>query len=138
MLKVSKSNNFFKKRWIFEYKNLDFDEIINAILNNAKYDYIVLSIWSYELYLFCDIEHELIYDDNKFSIIKLDKSNSIKILEPTIYEEIRHFEIRMFNNGQKLFEISSDNYGESTSITMDKTVKEETLLQVLKDIAQYK
>lgn len=130
MLKISKLSKFCKKRW-FIYSNSDFDEIFKIIIVNLDYDYIELRIWSAELHLFSNIEHVLIYNDNKFSTIKINKSNCIKILEPTIYEEIRLFEIKIFNNGQKLFDISSDNYGEHTSITMDKTVSEENINKLL-------
>ena len=98
---------------------------------NLDYDYIELRIWSAELWLFYNIEYTLLYNDYKFAIIKINKLNSIMILEPTIYEAIRLFEIKIFNNGQNLFDISSDNYGEYTSITMDKTVSEENINKLL-------
>ena len=120
--------------WNFKYSNLKFDEIINLIINNLDYDYIELLIWSSELYLFNDIDYTLLNDDSKYSTIKLDKSNSIKILEPNIYESIRLFEIKIFNENNKLFNIVSDNYGEYTSITMDKTIDEKRLVQILDSI----
>ena len=120
--------------WNFKYSNLKFDEIINLIINNLDYDYIELLIWSSELYLFNDIDYILLNDDSKYSTIKLDKSNSIKILEPNIYESIRLFEIKIFNENNKLFNIVSDNYGEYTSITMDKTIDEKRLVQILDSI----
>ena len=120
--------------WNFKYSNLKFDEIINLIINNLDYDYIELLIWSSELYLFNDIDYILLNDDSKYSTIKLDKSNSIKILEPNIYESIRLFEIKIFNENNKLFNIVSDNYGEYTSITMDKTIDEKRLVQILDGI----
>ena len=101
LLKVSKLSKWDKKHWIFKYSNSDFDEIINLIINNLDYDYIELLIWSAELYLFNDIDYILLNDNRKFSTIKIDKSNSIKILEPSIYDEIRHFEIKIFNENNK-------------------------------------
>ena len=98
LLKVSKLSKWDKKHWIFKYSNSDFDEIINLIINNLDYDYIELLIWSAELYLFNDIDYILLNDNRKFSTIKIDKSNSIKILEPSIYDEIRHFEIKIFRH----------------------------------------
>ena len=75
------------------------------------------------------------YSNSDFDeIIKIDKSNSIKILEPSIYDEIRHFEIKIFNENNKLFYLVSDNYGEYTSINMDKTIDEEKLTQILDSI----
>lgn len=134
LLKLSKLSKLNKKYWNFKYSNLNFDEIINLIINNLDYDYIELLIWSFELYLFNDINYILLNDDSKYSTIKLDKSNSIKILEPSIYESIRLFEIKMFNGNNKLFNIVSDNYGEYTSITMDKTIDEESLMQILDSV----
>ena len=134
LLKLSKLSKLNKKYWNFKYSNLNFDEIINLIINNLDYDYIELLIWSFELYLFNDIDYILLNDDSKYSTIKLDKSNSIKILELSIYESIRLFEIKMFNGNNKLFNIVSDNYGEYTSITMDKTIDEESLMQILDSV----
>lgn len=134
LLKLSKLSKLNKKYWNFKYSNLNFDEIINLIINNLDYDYIELLIWSFELYLFNDIDYILLNDDSKYSTIKLDKSNSIKILEPSIYESIRLFEIKMFNGNNKLFNIVSDNYGEYTSITMDKTIDEENIMQILDSV----
>ena len=134
LLKLSKLSKLNKKYWNFKYSNLNFDEIINLIINNLDYDYIELLIWSFELYLFNDIDYILLNDDSKYSTIKLDKSNSIKILELSIYESIRLFEIKMFNGNNKLFNIVSDNYGEYTSITMDKTIDEENIMQILDSV----
>lgn len=134
LLKVSKLSKWDEKHWIFKYSNSDFDEIINLIINNLDYDYIELLIWSAELYLFNDIDYILLNDDRKFSTIKIDKSNSIKILKPSIYDEIRNFEIKIFNENNKLFYLVSDNYGEYTSINMDKTIDEEKLTQILDSI----
>ena len=128
--KISKLSKLCKKRW-FIYSNSDFDEILKMMIINLDYDYIELRIWSAELWLFYNIEYTLLYNDYKFAIIKINKLNSIMILEPTIYEAIRLFEIKIFNNGQNLFDISSDNYGEYTSITMDKTVSEENINKLL-------
>ncbi len=134
LLKVSKLSKLNKKHWIFVYSNLDFDKILSLIFNKLEYDYIELLIWSFQLDLFNDIEYNLLNNNNKFLAIKLDKSNSIKILEPNIYEQIRLFEINIFNGNEKLFNIRSDNYGEYTSITMDKTVDGERLSQLLNNI----
>lgn len=134
LLKVAKVSKLNKKKWFFKYSNNDFDEIVNLIISNLDYDYIELLIWSAELYLFYDIEYDMLFDDGKFSTIKLDKANSIKILEPSIYEEIRFFEIQIFNVNERIFNISSDNYGEYTSITMKKTIDEEKLHQLLEYI----
>ena len=134
LLKVSKLSKLNKKHWCFKYSNLNFDEIISLMINNLDYDYIELLICSFELYLFNDIDYILLDDNRKFSTIKIDKSNSIKILEPSIYDEIRHFEIKIFNENNKLFYLVSDNYGEYTSINMDKTIDEEKLTQILDSI----
>ena len=134
MLKVSKLCKLCKKRWLFKYSNSDFDEILKRMIANLDYDYIELQIWTAELYLFHNMEYRLLYNDNKFSVIIMNKSNSIKILEPTIYEEIRLFRMKILKNGQSFFEISSDNYGEHTSITMDKTVNEEMLYKLLDSV----
>ena len=40
----------------------------------------------------------------------------------------------MFNGNNKLFNIVSDNYGEYTSITMDKTIDEENIMQILDSV----
>ena len=64
-----------------------------------------------------------------FQLLKL-----INILEPSIYDEIRHFEIKIFNENNKLFYLVSDNYGEYTSINMDKTIDKEKLTQILDSI----
>lgn len=131
ILKVSKLSKLCKKHWVIKYSNSDFDEILKLMIINLDYDYIKLQIWSAELYLFSNTEYVLLYNDNKFSIIEINRLNSIKILEPIIYEQIRFFEIKIFNNGQNLFDISYDNYGEHTSITIDKTINEEMLYKLL-------
>jgi len=133
MLKISKLSKLCKKRW-FIYANSDFDEILKMMIINLDYDYIELRIWNAELYLFNNIEYTLLYNDYKFATIKISKLNSIMILEPTIYEAIRLFEIKIFNNEQKMFVISSDNYGEYTSITMDKSINEEILCKLFGNI----
>ena len=134
LLKVSKLSKLNKKYWNFKYSNIDFDEILSLIINNLDYDYIELLIWSVVLYLFNDIDYVSLNHNSKYSTIKLDKSNSIKILEPNIYESIRLFEIKIFNENNKIFNIVSENYGEYTSITMDKTIDEERLMQILESI----
>ena len=40
----------------------------------------------------------------------------------------------IFNENNKLFYLVSDNYGEYTSINMDKTIDEEKLTQILDSI----
>ncbi len=134
LLKVSKLSKLNKKHWNFKYSNINFDEILNLIISNLDYDYVEMLIWSSELYLFNGIDYILLNDNSKYSTIKLDKSNSIKILDPNIYESIRLFEIKIFNENNKLFNIVSDNYGEYTSITMDKTIDEKKLVQILDSI----
>lgn len=134
LLKVSKLSKLNKKHWNFKYSNINFDEILNLIISNLDYDYVEMLIWSSELYLFNGIDYILLNDNSKYSTIKLDKSNSIKILDPNIYESIRLFEIKIFNENNKLFNIVSDNYGEHTSITMAKTIDEKKLVQILDSI----
>ena len=134
MSKVSKLSKFFKKCWVLKYSNSDFDKILKQVIINADYDYIELRIWSAELYLLSEIEYVLIYSDNKYSTVKINKSNCIKILEPTLYENIRLFEMKMFSDEQILFDISSDNYGEHTSITVGKTISKDQMDQILNSI----
>ncbi len=136
LLKISRLSKLNKKYWIFRYSNSDFDEILSLILNKLEYDYIELLIWSFQLNLFNDIEYTLLNNNNRFLTIKLDKLNSIKILNPYIYEEIRLFEINMFNTTEKLFKITSDNYGEYTSIIMDKTIDKKRLSRLLDKISR--
>ena len=106
------------------------------MLNKLEYDYIVLLIWTLELKLFNNIEYELLSKNNRFSTIKIVKPNSIMILEPDIYENIRLFEIEIFTGNKKLFNIFSDNYGEYTSITMDKIISEDKALEMLEYIIE--
>ena len=151
LLKISKLSKFDKYHWEskplknsilskfskkadFIYKNEDFDEVLSLILTKLEYDYIELSIWSFQLDLFSNIEYNHINNRDRFSIITLDKSNSIKILNPRIYEEIRLFEINVFNGNEKLLNIKSDNYGEHTSITVDKSISKERLLLLLNNV----
>lgn len=131
LLEVSKLSRLNRKHWFFKYSNLDFDEILNLIIHNLDYDYIELSIWSFQLDLFNNIKYDFLKPSDRLSTIKLDKSNSLKILDPATYENIRLFEIKMFKGSEKLFDISSDNYGEYTSITMDKNICEGRLFQLL-------
>ena len=101
---------------------------------NADYDYIELRIWSAELYLLSNMEYVSIFNDNQFSTVKMNKSDCIKILEPTLYENIRLFEMKMFSDEQLLFDISSDNYGEYTSIAVGKTISKDQMDQILNSI----
>lgn len=134
LFEVSKLSKLNRKCWNFKYSNSNFDEILSLIISKLEYDYIELLIWSFQICLFNNVEYNLLNNDHKFSTIKLDKFNSIKILDPDIYEEIRFFEINMFNGTDKLFNIKSDNYGENTLITMGKTIDEKRLYQLLDNI----
>ena len=120
-----------KRKCFLKYSNSEFDKILKQIFINVDYDYIELQIWTAEMYLFNNIEYTLLSSENNFSIIKINKFNSINILEPTVYEKIRFFKIKIFSNEDKLFDISSDNYGEYTSITFSKTISKEDLDQIL-------
>ena len=48
LLRISKLSKFSKKYWDFIYKNEDFDDILNLVLNKMNYDYIELTLWSFE------------------------------------------------------------------------------------------
>ena len=122
VIKISKLGKLSKKGYIIKYSNWDFDEIFKIMITNLDFNYIKLQIWSKELYLFCDIEYALLCSDSKFTFIEINKSNSIKILKPSVYEQLRFFEIKIFNNEQNLFTISYDNYGEYTSIAASEKI----------------
>lgn len=97
------------------------------------YDHIELTIWSFQVDLFKGIDYKLLTENKKFSTLILTKNNSIHFTSPDIYNEIRLFEINIYCNDKKLFTIRSDNYGEYTSITMDKTVDKGTLLKLFEN-----
>ena len=134
MLNNSIFSQFSKNRWFFTYANADFDDILKQIMINADYDYIELRIWSAELYLLSNMEYVSIFNDNQFSTVKMNKSDCIKILEPTLYENIRLFKMKMFSDEQLLFDISSDNYGEYTSIAVGKTISKDQMDHILNSI----
>lgn len=136
LLEISKLSKFSKKQWVFKYKNENFDDILVSILKKLKYDYIELTIYSFEVYLFKEIDYKRIANNPKFSTLMLSKNSSIEFTNPKIFDEIRLFEMNIFCNDEKLFNIKSDNYGEYTSIDMAKTISEERLLKMLEDISQ--
>lgn len=115
LLEISKFSKYNKKNWDLKYSNFEFDKILELI------------IWTFQLNLFNDIKYTILDMDGKFSVIKLDKVNSIKILNQDIYDEIRYFEIYTYNKDEKLFSLISDNYGEYTSITIGKNISKDKL-----------
>ena len=134
LLKISKLSKFSKKYWDFIYKNEDFDNILNLVLNRMSYDYIELTLWSFETNLLNTIEYTCLVNGKRFSILMLDKTNSIKLMNPKIFDNIRLFEIVIYCDNSKFFKFTSDNYGEYTSITMDKHVEEDQISKLLMDI----
>lgn len=134
LLKISRLSKFCKKYWIFKYSNKNFDNILRLILNKMEYNHVELTIWSFQVNLFDTIEHKRLVDGKKFSTVILDKTNSIKFMDSDIYDEIRFFEINIYCNNERFFNINSDNYGEYTSITMDKNIDEDKLLKLLDEI----
>ena len=134
LLNISKTSRIYKNQWLFEYNKKNFDHIVRLILNKMKYDYIELTIWSFQLDLLIGIDYELLVDNKKFSTLILTRNSSIQFTNPNLYDEIRLFEIIMYCNEEKLFKINSDNYGEYTSISMDKTIDKEIILELLDNI----
>ena len=131
LLKISRLSKFSKKYWNFIYKNEDFDNILNLVLNKMSYDYIELTLWSFETNLLNTIEYTCIVNGKRFSTLMLDKANSIKLMNQKIYDDIRLFEIVVYCDNEKFFRFTSDNYGEHTSITMEKNVEEERISRLL-------
>ena len=134
LLEISKFSKFNKKNWDLKYSNSEFDKILELIIRNLEYEYIEMLIWSFQLNLFNDIKYKILDMDGKFSVIKLDKVNSIKILNQDIYDEIRYFEIYTYNKDEKLFSLISDNYGEHTSITIGKNISKDMLDKMMNAI----
>ena len=133
-LKISMLDKFSKKNVDFIYKNEDFVDILDLVLNNMSYDYIELTIWSFETNLLDTIEYASLVNKKPFSTLILDKANSIKLMNPKIYDDIRLFKINIYCDNEKFFRFTSDNYGEHTSITMKKNIDEQKLFQLLDDI----
>lgn len=133
LLNISKPSRFCGKRDC-RYLNQDFDDILSLILNRMNYDHIELTLWPHEMGFLSTIEFEHLVGGNRFSAIKLDKNNSIKLMEQKIYENLRFFEINLYCGNKKFFRITSDNYGEHTSITIEKSVKENEISALLVDV----
>lgn len=131
---VSRLSKFYKKQWLFKYKNENFDEIVKLIFNKMKYDFIELTIWTFEVDLIKEIDYKLLANNQKFSTLLLTKNSSIEFINSNIYDEIRLYKIDIYCSNEKFFRIESDNYGEYTSITMDKTIDEERLFKLLDNI----
>ena len=134
LLSISRMSKHSKKHWYFKYSNENFDEIIKLIFYKMQYDYIALTIWPFQMDLFKDFEYKYLVDDKRFSTIIFNKTYSIKFIDSEFYDEIRMFEINIYYNNKKLFNIESDNYGEYTSIRMNKVIEEDELLQMLDEI----
>lgn len=134
LLRISKLSKFSKKHWDFIYKNEDFDDILNLVLNKMNYDYIELTLWSFQINLLNTIEYTCLVNGKRFSTLMLDKVNSINLMNPKLFDDIRLFEIVIYCGNEKFFRFTSDNYGEHTSITMEKSVEESELSRLLLDI----
>ena len=120
LLEISKFSKFNKKNWDLKYSNSEFDKILELIIRNLEYEYVEMLIWSFQLNLFNDIKYTILDMDGKFSVIKLDKVNSIKIYT--------------YNKDEKLFSLISDNYGEYTSITIGKNISKDMLDKMMNAI----
>lgn len=134
LLKISKLSEFSKKYWDFVYKNEDFDDILNLVLNKMNYDHIELTLWSFQTKLLNTIEHTRLVNKKRFSTLRLDKVNSIKLMNSKVFNEIRLFEIVVCCGNENFFRFTSDNYGEHTSITMNKSVEISEVSKLLLDI----
>ena len=119
-LKISMLGKCSKKNVGFVYKNEDFVDILNLVLNNMSYDYIELTIWSFQTNLLDTIEYTCLANEKNFTTLILDKDNIIKLMNPHIYDEIRLCNINIYCDNEKFFGFSSDNYGEHTSIIIKK------------------
>lgn len=124
-LKISMLSKFSKKHVDFIYKNEDFYDILSLVLNKMSYDYIELTIWSCETNLLDTIEYTSLVNENRFSTLVLDKANSIKLMNPKIYDSIRLCNINICRDNEKFFRFTSDNYGEHTSISIKKNIDEQ-------------
>lgn len=134
LLKISRLCEFNKKHCDFIYKNEDFDDILNLVLNKMSYDHIELTIWSYQTNLLDTIEYTCLANDKRFATLILDKDNITKFINSKVYDDIRLFEINIYYDNEKFFRFTSDNYGEHTSITIKKNIAEQELLKLLNDI----
>lgn len=133
-LKISMLGKFSKKNVSFIYKNEDFYDILNLVLNNMSYDYIKLTIWSFQTDLLDTIEYTCLANEKRFATLILDKANSIKLMNPKIYDDLRLCNIHIYCDHEQFFRFTSDNYGEHTSITIKKVIDEQKLFQLLDDI----
>ena len=135
LLDISKLSRLSKNQWVFKYKNENFEDIVRLLLSKMEYDYIELTIWTFQVDLFKEIDHEVMAGNSSFSMLKLSKESSIKFSNPNILdEEIRFFEMNIYCNNEIFFKLTSDNYGEYTTINMGKTIDKEGLLEILNNV----
>lgn len=138
LLKIAKlSSNLDKNNWHFKYSNEFFQKIITTIIENIDFEHIEIMCWSNEISLFSSLKYEQSQENKKFTTIKMDKENCVRFIDSDIFHELRLFELNIFSKAIKLFSITSDNYGEHTSIKISKLIEENSLLKLLAKINKF-
>ena len=128
LLNFSKHN---KKYYHFKFLNDEFEDILWMLLTKFEYDYVVLKISSFELESLNKIEYQIISFKKQRATIKINKTNIINIMNSFINDDLRSFELDIYFNNKKCFNIISENYGEFTSIVMEKSI-DKKILELLK------
>lgn len=138
LLKIQKLlSSLDKNYWHLKYSNEFFREIIKKIMEKTDFEHIEIFCWTKEISLFSWIEYEKAKENNKFTTLKMDKENSIRFIYSDIFHKLRLFEFNIFSKGSKVFNITSDNYGEHTTIKISKFIEENSLLKILDNINKF-